>query len=129
VKLLLDTRALAWWWIDDPRLPDAARAAIAEPVNMVLVSAASAWEIATKSRLGTWPDVARIVADFSTLLRRSRFASLSVSVEHARLAGALDLAHRDPFDRILIAQARAEKAALVSADAVFAGQGLEVIWA
>jgi PIN domain nuclease of toxin-antitoxin system len=73
VKLLLDTHAVVWWWLDDPRLPAPARAAIAAPDNTVCVSAASAWEFATKNRLGKWPDAVQIVADFPDLLRRSRF--------------------------------------------------------
>jgi PIN domain nuclease of toxin-antitoxin system len=72
MKLLLDTHALAWWWIEDKRLPQVARTAIANPDNTVLVSAATAWELATKHRLGKWPDVAAIVDDLDALLRRSR---------------------------------------------------------
>jgi PIN domain nuclease of toxin-antitoxin system len=128
VKLLLDTHTVVWWWLDDPRLPGTARAAIAATANTVCVSAVSAWEIATKSRLGKWPDVERIVDEFPSLLRRSRFVPLPVSVEHARLAGTLNGPHRDPFDRMLIAQSREEKAALVSCDAVFGGYGVDVIW-
>ena len=129
MNLLLDTHTVVWWWIDDPRIPAAARGAIADSTNIVYVSAVSPWEIATKNRLGKWPGVERIVDDFSTLLRKSRFVPLPVSVEHARLAGTLDFAHRDPFDRMLIAQARIEKATLVSADAVFRTLGLAPIWA
>lgn len=128
MRLLLDTHAVVWWWLDDPRLPAKARAAIAAADNVVCVSAASAWEVATKNRLGKWPDVARITDEFSDLLRRSRFAPLSVSVEHARLAGALPGEHKDPFDRMLIAQSRQENAVVVSADPVFRQFGVEVIW-
>ena len=128
MKLLLDTHTLVWWWTDDPRLPAAARAAIGESGNTILASAVSAWEMATKSRLGKWPAVDRMVAEFSDLLRRSRFAPLPISVEHARLAGSLDFAHRDPFDRMLFAQARAEDAALISGDAVFQDLGVSVVW-
>jgi PIN domain nuclease of toxin-antitoxin system len=129
VKLLLDTHAVVWWWLDDPRLPEAARAAIAATGNMVCVSAVSAWEIATKNRLGKWPDVERIVEEFPSLLRRSRFVPLPVSIDHARLAGTMSGQHRDPFDRMLIAQSREEKAALVSCDAVFGNYGVDLIWA
>ncbi len=128
MNLLLDTHTVVWWWADDKRIPAAARAAIASPGNMIYVSAVSAWEIATKNRLGKWPGVERIVEEFDALLRRSRFVPLPVSVSHARLAGTLDFAHRDPFDRMLIAQSRQEQAAMVSADAVFRDQGLDVIW-
>jgi PIN domain nuclease of toxin-antitoxin system len=128
VRLLLDTHAVVWWWLDDPRLPGKARAAIAAADNLVCVSAASAWEVATKNRLGKLPDVPRIVDEFPDLLRRSRFAPLAVSVEHARLAGALTGTHKDPFDRMLIAQAKHESAVLVSGNGVFRQFGVEVIW-
>jgi PIN domain nuclease of toxin-antitoxin system len=128
VRLLLDTHAVVWWWLDVPRLPAKARAAIAAADNVVCVSAASAWEVATKNHLGKWPDVARFADEFPDLLRRSRFAPLSVSVEHVRLAGALQGEHKDPFDRMLIAQSKQECAVLVSADPVFRQFGVEVIW-
>jgi PIN domain nuclease of toxin-antitoxin system len=124
----LDTHALVWWWLDDPRLAATARAAIAATGNTVCVSAASAWEVATKNRSGKWPDVERIVDEFPSLLRRSRFVPLSISVEHARLAGKLSGAHRDPFDRMLIAQAKEENASLVSCDTVLRDFGVDVIW-
>ena len=128
MKLLLDTHAVVWWWIDDPRLPSAARAAIAAAGSTVYVSAASVWEIATKSRLGKWPGVEKIINEFPSLLRRSRFLPLPVNFEHARLAGTLDGPLRDPFDRMLIAQAMEEKAALVSADGMLRDRGVGLIW-
>lgn len=128
MKLLLDTHALVWWWNDDPRLPDAARQAIADPAATVLVSAASAWEIATKQRLGKWPEEGRVVMEFETLVRRSRFSPLGISLAHALAAGSLAGDHRDPFDRMLIAQSRLEEAAMVSVDPVFASYGVPVVW-
>jgi PIN domain nuclease of toxin-antitoxin system len=128
VKLLLDTHAVIWWWLDDPRLSATARGMIADASNTVVVSAASAWEVATKNRLGKWPDVDRIVNDFVSLVRRSRFVPLSVSVDHARVAGALAGTHRDPFDRMLIAQSAAEAASLISRDAAFRDFGVDLIW-
>jgi PIN domain nuclease of toxin-antitoxin system len=128
VKLLLDTHAAVWWWLDDPRLPAAARGAIAGAGNTVCVSAVSAGGIATKNRLGKWPDMARMVNEFPSLLRRSRFAPLPISLGHAGMAGALAGAHRDPFDRMLIAQSKCESAALVSRDAIFRDFGVDVIW-
>lgn len=116
MRLLLDTHALAWWWTEDKRLPPAARAAIADPDNTVLVSAAAAWELATKHRLGKWPDVASIVDDLDGLLRRSRFGELAITLAHARLAGTLAGPHRDPFDRMLVAQCRHEALPIVSGD-------------
>jgi len=128
MKLLLDTHALAWWWIEDKRLPAAPRAAIADPDNTVLVSAATAWELATKHRLGKWPDVAAIVDDLDALLRRSRFGVLAIGLPHAHLAGTLEGPHRDPFDRMLVAQCRHEALPIVSGDPVFAQYGVQVIW-
>ena len=127
-RLLLDTHALVWWWTDDRRLTARARAAIADPARQVLVSAASAWEIATKHRLGKWDSVAALVAGFEDLLRRSRFAALPITPADALAAGALDWAHRDPFDRLLLAQARAQAVPLVSGDEAFRGQDIPVIW-
>ena len=128
MKALLDTHALVWWWTDNRRLPRAARAMIAEPDNEVLVSAATAWEIATKNRLGKWPEVERLVTDFESLLLQSRFVGLPVSIAHARLAGTLTGQHRDPFDRMLIAQARLESAVLVTGDAIFRRYRVPVVW-
>ena len=128
MKLLLDTHAVVWWWLDDPRLPVASRRAISTATNTVYVSAVSAWEVATKNRVGKWPDVEAIVDEFSSLLRRSRFVPLPITVEHARAAGTLAGAHRDPFDRMLIAQSKAEQATLVSRDAGFRDHGVDLIW-
>jgi PIN domain nuclease of toxin-antitoxin system len=128
MKVLLDTHALIWWWTDDDRLPRVARAAIAAPSHTIFVSAASGWEIATKHRLGKWPEVVRLIDGFETHLRRSRFVSLPISMAHAQLAGALDLLHRDPFDRMLIAQALHEDMAIVSGDAAFRDTAAPVIW-
>jgi PIN domain nuclease of toxin-antitoxin system len=128
LRLLLDTHALIWWWTDDSRLPQPARSAIAGRDNTVLVSAASAWEIATKHRVGKWPEVARIVDEFETYIVRSRFGLLSITATHARTAGMLEGPHRDPFDRMLVAQAREEALAIVSGDRIFRSYGVNMIW-
>jgi PIN domain nuclease of toxin-antitoxin system len=128
MRLLLDTHALVWWWIDDPRLPALARAAISNPGSVVYVSAVSAWEITTKHRVGKWPEVERLIAEYEALLRRSRFHALPISMEHAHRAGGLPGPHRDPFDRMLIAQSGLESLPIVTADAMFATYGADVIW-
>jgi PIN domain nuclease of toxin-antitoxin system len=128
MRLLLDTHALVWWWTNDPRLPVPARAVIADPDSIVYVSAVSAWEITTKHRVGKWPEVGRLIAEYASLLRRSRFQALPISMEHAHRAGGLPGPHRDPFDRMLIAQGGLEALPIVTADAVFAAYGAEVIW-
>ena len=128
MRLLLDTHALVWWWTDDDRLPPPARAAIRDPDSLVFVSAASVWEIANKHRLGKWPAVSELLDGFDTSLRRSRFAPLPISHAHAKLAGSLEGEHCDPFDCMLLAQARLEALTLVSADPVFRAFGAAVVW-
>jgi len=128
MRALLDTHALVWWWTDDRRLPRAAREVIADSDNTVFVSAATAWEIATKYRLGKWQEVERLVADFEPLVLQSRFIGIPISMAHARLAGTLGGDHRDPFDRMLIAQARLESAALITGDAIFRRYRVPVVW-
>ena len=128
VRLLLDTHALIWWWTDDARLPEAARDWIADQDNIVAVSAASAWEIATKFRLGKGPEVAGIIERFESNVLRSRFGMLPITVTHARRAGMLGGPHKDPFDRMLIAQSQSEDMLLVTRDKVFGDYGVAVIW-
>lgn len=116
MKLLLDTHALLWWWKDDPRLSKSAAAAITDEKNTVLVSAASAWEIATKHRIGKLPGAERAVRDFNELIIADGFEHLAVSYQHALLAGGFDNKHRDPFDRMLASQSIIEGAMLVTSD-------------
>jgi len=117
LKLLLDTHTLLWWWKDDPRLSRRAAKAIADEANIVLVSAASAWEIATKHRIGKLPGAESAIRDFNELIVVDGFGHLAVSYQHAIKAGGFDIVHRDPFDRMLAAQSIIEGAALVTDDA------------
>jgi len=94
----------------------------------VFVSAASAWEIATKVRVGKWPEAAPIAARIEGVIRENGFFDLAVTIEHGRLAGALPGAHRDPFDRMLAAQALVEGMPLVTADPAFRAFAVPVIW-
>jgi len=126
--LLLDTHALLWWLLDSPELSAPARAAIAAPEQRVLVSAASAWELGTKFRIGKLPEAEDIVVNLSAYLRKQRFEALPISVEHALAAGRLPGPHRDPFDRMLMAQAQVERAAVVTVDAVFGEYGAAIVW-
>ncbi|HWF07338.1 MAG TPA: type II toxin-antitoxin system VapC family toxin [Bryobacteraceae bacterium] len=128
LRLLLDTHALLWWLADDASLGKRARAAIASISNTVTVSAASAWEIATKVRLGKLPGAEGLAADFAEYLQREGFEALPISMDHAARAGLLAGDHRDPFDRMLIAQAQAENLALVSNEEVFDGFGVRRVW-
>lgn len=123
MKLLLDTHALLWWLADDPMLSREARASIADPTSPVFVSAATAWEMAIKTALGKLdaPD------DLNDALAASRFQELPITIEHALLAGKLPQHHRDPFDRMLIAQARLEGLTVVTRDAVFGAYEIELL--
>jgi PIN domain nuclease of toxin-antitoxin system len=126
VRLLLDTHAFLWWVTDDPQLSAVARSVIADEDNEVLVSAASAWEIATKHRLGKLGDAAGAVERFAELIAADGFMHLPVTHHHALRAGGYD--HRDPFDRMLAAQSELEALTLVTLDPVFAGFGIRTLW-
>ena len=128
MRLLLDTHALLWWLAGDTQLSPRARAAIADPANEVFVSAASAWEIATKHRLGKLPLAGPLAIDFAREVHAQGFLPLPISMEHGQVAGGLPGAHRDPFDRMLVAQAREEKMVLVSNEAIFDGLGVTRLW-
>ncbi len=122
-RLLLDTHTLLWWLADAPALGPASRALIAEPGNVVFVSAASIWEIAIKRALGKLSAPEGLDA----ILEEQGFEALPIEVFHAEQAGILPRHHRDPFDRMLIAQAQAEGLALVSADPQMAAYGIRVL--
>ncbi|MFN9765987.1 MAG: type II toxin-antitoxin system VapC family toxin [Pseudomonadota bacterium] len=126
MRLLLDTHALLWWWADDAQLSAAARSASGDRANEVLVSAASAWEIATKQRLGRLSMVAADGAAFERMVSADGFAMLPGTAAHAWRAGALTHVHRDPFDRMLAAQSELEAMTLLTRDPVFATLGLGI---
>ena len=129
MKLLLDTHALLWWLDGDERLSPGARARIEDDAQIVLVSAASAWEIATKVRIGKLPGAADVAECFVDVVRQQDFQLLSITAEHARQAGLMPGSHRDPFDRLMLAQARVEGLAVLSADHQLQGySGVRVIW-
>ncbi|MGH9747586.1 MAG: type II toxin-antitoxin system VapC family toxin [Candidatus Acidiferrales bacterium] len=128
MRALLDTHALLWWLSDDPSLSRAARKTIADTSNSVVVSAASAWEIATKVRLGKLPTAAELASDFSSYMEREGFQLLSISSEHAIRAGLLSGPLKDPFDRMLIAQSQDENLPIVSNEAAFDRYGVKRIW-
>lgn len=128
LKLLLDTHALIWWLAGDEALSPRARDAIADETNAVAVSAALAMEVATKFRLGKLPDAALLAQDFEAVVAEQGFDELAISVHHARLAGEMNIAHKDPFDRVLIAQALAEDMVLVSNEALFDGFAVKRLW-
>ena len=119
MRLLLDTHALLWWLIDSVRLSRVACQVTAEKGNDVIVSAASAWEITTKHWLGTLPLGDAGAIDFATSIAGQGFEGLAISVDDAERTGRLPGPHRDPFDRMLIAQAQVRDLAIVSVDSAF----------
>lgn len=129
MTLLLDTHVLLWALGAPHRLPAALRDRLVDRRETLLVSAASAFEIATKHRLGRLPEASALVRSFERQIARLAADHLPIRAEHALAAGALDWPHRDPFDRVLAAQAMTEGITLVSADPVFATlPGLSVDW-
>jgi PIN domain nuclease of toxin-antitoxin system len=128
LRLLLDTHALIWWLAGDEALSVRTREAIADEANSVAVSAASAMEVSTKFRIGMLPDAALLTHDFEAIIAEQGFAELAITVRHARLAGEMNIAHRDPFDRLLIAQALAEGMVLVSNEALFDTIAVQRLW-
>ena len=128
MRVLLDTHALLWWLSGDPSLPLPARAVIADPDNEVFVSAASAWEIATKHRLGKLPGAGPLAVDFAREVEAQGFLSLPITLSHGQDAGALTLPQRDRFDRMLVAQALAERMVLVSNEKSFDAAGVVRVW-
>jgi len=128
VRALLDTHALLWWALDDPRLSRRAYTAIAGQEGTVYVSAATAWEIAMKVRLGKLSVDPSVSADLGAYFAEQGFIELAVTVAHGQRAGALPASHRDPFDRMLIAQAQIENLVIVSSEALFDAYGITRIW-
>ena len=128
MDLLLDTHAFLWWSEDNGRLSADARRAIEDDTNVILISAASAWEIATKYRLGKLPGAEALARDVPGAISSQGFAELSITVVDAVRAGALPGPHRDPFDRMLIAQARARDLVLVSNEELFDQYGVRRLW-
>lgn len=115
MNLLIDTHVLLWWLNDDAKLTIDAREAIAAGENLVFVSAVSIWEIRIKQSLGKL----EVPDDFADVLNSQSFNHLDITAAHAHAVGNLPMHHRDPFDRMLIAQAIAEKMSLVTSDVAF----------
>ena len=128
MRILLDTHTLLWWLDGDRRLSKRARTLIGNEEHEVMVSAASAWEITTTWRLGKLPGAEDVAVDVAGAVASQGFAQLAVSLAHAARAGLLASPHRDPFDRMLAAQALADGLAIVSNDEVFDQFGVTRIW-
>jgi PIN domain nuclease of toxin-antitoxin system len=128
LRVLLDSHALLWWILDTSQLTHNAREVVARNSESVLVSAVSAWELAIKFRLGRLPDAANLISDFSSAMENEGFQVLAVTAAHGIRAGLLPLHHKDPFDRMLVAQAQAENVPIISNDTVFDGYGVRRLW-
>lgn len=128
MRVLLDTHAFLWWVADSRRLSEPARDAIRNEANDVVVSAVSAWEIATKHRLGRLPEAEGLAGDIRGAIVGQGFSELPISVADAERSGRLPGPHRDPFDRLLIAQALAHDLALVSNEEAFDRYGARRVW-
>jgi PIN domain nuclease of toxin-antitoxin system len=126
-EVLLDTHVLLWWLQGGSNLSLRARTIVVDPAAKVLVSAASAWEIAIKFKAGKL-DAGGLVARFHSILEENRFVELPVSVTHAIRAGLLEGIHKDPFDRMLVAQAQVENVPIVSNDKVFDRFSVRRVW-
>ncbi len=128
MRVLLDTHAFLWALIEPDKLSKKARQLMLSDATEIVVSAASAWEIATKFRLGKLSGAKQLLADYAGAMQGLQATTLVVTSEHALKAGSWKVSHRDPFDRMLAAQSVLEKLALISADAAMDQFGIEVIW-
>jgi PIN domain nuclease of toxin-antitoxin system len=127
MSYLIDTHVLLWWLFNDPKLCTVSREIISDPSHRILVSSATAWEIATKYRLGKLPEAAPLLNDYHALLNQMGFVELAITTHHALKAGSLDIAHRDPFDRMLMAQAELESVPIITYDKAFLTGNVQVI--
>ena len=128
MRALLDTHAFLWWIADSSRLSESAYRVIADEENDIAISAASAWEIAAKHRLGRLPSADALASDIGVYIARQGFDEMSVTVDDVSRAGALPQHHRDPFDRMLIAQALSRDIFLISNESLFDLYGVRRLW-
>lgn len=128
MRVLIDTHTFLWWLDGDRRLSARARRRIGDAATDVFVSAASAWEIAIKAAAGKLPGALEVADDVAGCMAGQGFRPLDITVAHAQRAGALPPLHRDPFDRMLAAQALVEGLALISNDEVFDAYAVRRIW-
>ena len=128
MRILLDTHALLWWLAGNRRLSHAAHRTIDNDANTIFVSAASAWEIATKHRIGKLAHAEAVALDVTGSIAGQGFQELEITVGDAERAGRLPGPHSDPFDRMLIAQALARNMTIVSVDRMFDGYGVHRLW-
>ena len=128
MKALIDTHVLLWWWFDDNRLSRRAAGIIENPDNEIYVSSATAWEIATKHRIGKLPEAGDAVKNFVELITQSSMTAHPVLIKHALMAGSFPQTHRDPFDRMLAAQSKLDELPLMTKDSAFNQFNIKQIW-
>lgn len=126
--MLLDTHVLLWWWAEPGKLSERVFALLRDSHTRLFVSAASAWEISTKHRIGKLPSGGRIIRDWDERITADGFLELPISAHHALRAGNLPGEHRDPFDRMLVAQSIVENLPVISADNALSALGAHRIW-
>lgn len=127
-RFLLDTHAVLFWWGGSPRLSATATQVIGDPESEIIVSAATAWEIATKFRIGKLDDIGDPAIAYPRLMAENGFLELDVTTAHGLRAGELYGKHRDPFDRLIAAQALIEGLTVITRDPEIAGFGCKVLW-
>lgn len=128
MKLLLDTHVLLWWLTFDDKLPARIVDRLALPESELVVSAVCGWEIATKANIGKLPLPAGLLERLESDLSGEGIVPLDITFRHSRVAGSLPLHHRDPFDRMLIAQAMVENMPILSNDRHFDAYGVNRLW-
>lgn len=128
MRLLIDTCVLLWWWSQPEKLSARCLALMKDPGNSIFLSASSAWEISTKHRIGKYPEGARVISQWDERLAIDGFVELPISCNHALRAGGLPGKHRDPFDRIIAAQAIAESLSVATPDVAIENLGADRIW-
>ncbi len=128
MKLLLDTHVLLWAVVEPEALSESVRSALADPENTLLVSSATAWEIATKHRIGRLPQAADLIANLGSYVEALGAVELPITIRHAQTAGLFRTEHRDPFDRMLAAQAVLEGLTLLTSDPAFSAFPAATMW-
>ena len=125
---LLDSHVLLWWWFDPDRLSTAVRELVIDPSTPVLVSAASVWKLSLKHHQGKLPELSGVITDLPGLLQADGFEALPISLAHGLRAGGYSQPHRDPFDRMLAAQAELDRLVLLTADPQLSSFPCQTLW-